>query len=106
MGNSRIKHIVMWRLHESAEGASKAENALKIKKMLEGLKGTIAEIEAIEVGINAIASPASYDVVLSSEFASMEALDRYQKHPEHEKCKDFIVKVVGDRAVVDYEVDS
>lgn len=98
-----IEHIVMWRLKDEAEGASKEENARKIKEMLEALKGVIPEIVEIRVGINAIASPAAFDVVLYSEFASFEALDIYQKHPEHEKCKEFVGKVASDRAVVDCE---
>jgi len=56
------------------------------------------------VGTNSLASPAAYDVVLYSEFASFEGLNAYQIHPEHEKCKDFIGKIACDRAVVDYEI--
>ena len=36
-----IKHIVMWKLKEEAEGHSKEENAKLIKNMLEGLKDKI-----------------------------------------------------------------
>ena len=99
-----IKHIVMWRLKDTAEGAIKAENAVKMKERLEGLIGVIPEIKALEVGFNVLESPAGFDVVLYSEFASLEDLSAYQVHPEHEKCKDFIGKIVSDRAVVDYEV--
>ncbi len=99
-----IKHIVMWRLKEQAEGATKEENAQKMKQMLEALKGMISEIVQIEVGINRLESPAAYDVVLYSEFANLEGLNAYQIHPEHEKCKEFIGKIVSDRAVVDYEI--
>lgn len=99
-----IKHIVMWRLKDSAEGASKEENAGKMKKMLEALPAVIPEIEHLEVGMNGIESPAAYDVALYSAFASFDALDTYQKHPEHEKCKEFIGKIVSERAVVDYEI--
>lgn len=99
-----IKHIVLWRLKDEAEGASKAENARQIKEMLEALGAAIPEIEHIEVGLNILDSPAASDVALYSEFASPEALDIYQKHPEHQKCKDFIGKVASDRFVVDYEI--
>ena len=47
-----IKHIVMWKLKESAEGRTKQENAWMIKQELEQLKGTIREIVSLEVGIN------------------------------------------------------
>lgn len=98
-----IKHIVMWRLKDSAAGASREENAKKLKQSLEDLKDKIVDIKALEVGINFNASPAAFDVVLYSEFADMEGLDSYQNHPEHLKIVDFVGEIRTDRAVVDYE---
>lgn len=99
-----VKHIVMWKLKDSAEGASKVENACKLKLKLEELRGVIPELK-IEVGINFDASAAAYDVVLYSEFESKEALLNYQKHPEHRKLiSEFLEKVRIDKKVVDYEV--
>jgi hypothetical protein len=62
-----LKHIVMWKLKDRAEGRTKAENAKMMKLMLEGLKEKIQEIEHIEVGMNVIPSEAAFDVVLYSE---------------------------------------
>ena len=47
-----IKHIVMWNLEDVAEGNSRDENARRIKKGLESLKGVIDGIIHLEVGIN------------------------------------------------------
>ncbi|AET68669.1 Stress responsive A/B Barrel Domain-containing protein [Desulfosporosinus orientis DSM 765] len=58
-----IKHIVMWKLKEFAEGKSRTENARILKIILEGLKNSIAQIRHIEVGININPSEDSYDVV-------------------------------------------
>jgi tRNA(His) 5'-end guanylyltransferase len=99
-----IKHIVMWKLEEFAEGADKKENALRVKRLLEGLKDKIKEIRFIEIGININDTPAAYDIVLYSEFNSLEDLDAYQNHPEHLIAGEFIGKVRKDRRVVDYEV--
>ena len=98
-----IKHIVMWRLQDFAEGASKNENAEKIKNMYADIKELIPEVLHLEIGINAFDSPAAYDIVLYSEFESFAALEIYRKHPEHKKRKDFTLKVISDRVVVDYE---
>jgi len=98
-----IKHIVMWKLKESAEGADKTENALKIKYGLEALKGKVETVKTIEVGININTTEAAYDVVLYSEFDCPEDLGAYQKHPEHVKVANFISKVRELRTVVDYE---
>ena len=92
----------MWKLKDFAEGASKAENAIRIKEELEGLMENIIEIKAIEVGININPTEAAYDVVLYSEFEDEAALEIYQNHPEHLRLGDFISKVRTERAVVDY----
>ena len=36
-----IRHIVMWKFKEMAEGATKAENLRKVKSLLEALPDTI-----------------------------------------------------------------
>jgi hypothetical protein len=99
-----IKHIVMWKLKDFAEGTSRAENARKIKADLERLKDKIKQVRFIEVGVNFNASADAYDVVLYSEFANREDLEAYQQHPEHLKAGGFIGKVRMDRKVIDYEV--
>jgi quinol monooxygenase YgiN len=99
-----IKHIVMWRLKDSADGASKEENAEKLKNYLEALKDKIREIRHIEVGINISGSDTASDVVLYSEFDSMEDLEAYLKHPEHQKIVSFVNEIRSERRVVDYEV--
>ncbi|HML95173.1 MAG TPA: Dabb family protein [Thermodesulfobacteriota bacterium] len=98
-----IKHIVMWRLKDFAAGASREENAKKLKESLEDLKDRVEDIKALEVGINFNSSPAAFDVVLYSEFEDRRGLDAYQNHPEHLKIVDFVGEIRTDRAVVDYE---
>lgn len=99
-----IKHIVMWKLKEFAEGKAKLENANTIKMRLENLQEKIKEAKLIEVGININDSKQAYDVILYSEFETLEDLNLYQNHPEHLKVGEFINKVKEDRIVTDYEV--
>ncbi len=98
-----VKHIVMWRLQERADGADRATNAGRMKDKLEALRGRVPEILRLEVGIDFSDGDSSADVVLYSEFASRETLDTYQVHPAHEAMKAFIKGVVSERRVVDYE---
>jgi len=98
-----VKHIVMWRLREEANGMGRRENALAIKLLLEELSGRIPGLLRIEVGVAGEVSEGGYDVVLLSEFADMEALAAYQSHPLHEAVRDFIVAAAAGRAVVDFE---
>jgi len=97
-----IKHIVMWRLKHEAAGATKQENAMRLKESLESLKDKIESLKAVEVGINYNPSPAAFDVVLYSEFDDEEGLNAYQNHEEHLKIVDFVGEIRTDRAVVDY----
>ena len=53
-----IKHIVLWRLKDHAMGASKNENAKKLKALLESLRDNLKEIKHLEVGINVYAQEA------------------------------------------------
>ncbi|WP_321431069.1 Dabb family protein [uncultured Methanolobus sp.] len=99
-----LKHIVMWKLKDSAEGNSKEENAKLMKEKLEALKGVVPEIDFIEVGFNVVPSPAAYDVTLYCEFKDETALKTYQAHPEHVKVAEFVGKINDNRVVVDYLV--
>jgi Stress responsive A/B Barrel Domain len=97
-----LKHIVLFRFKDFAEGADKAENIAKLKSRLEGLDDIIEEIKFFEVGMNIINSDAAYDLALYSQFESKEDLFSYQKHPEHVKVADFVKRICESRVVVDY----
>lgn len=99
-----IKHIVMWTLRDEAEGATAEENGKKIKEMLEDLNGKIPGLRHLEVGLSILQAQPGWQVVLYSELDSREALSTYQQHPEHQRCVEFVKKVVVERGVVDYEI--
>lgn len=99
-----IRHIVMWKLKDNAEGATREQNALKLKEKLEGCRGIVPGILHLEVGIATPGLESSYDVVLISDFADKAALDAYQVHPTHEAIKGFVGAVREARQAVDFEV--
>lgn len=97
-----IRHIVFWNLKEE----NKVETAQKIKTDLEALKGKIPGLLHIEVGINSDKAPQdNWDVVLNSDFESIDALNAYQVHPLHKEIAGFIGSVRTARACIDYEVN-
>ena len=102
-----IKHIVMWKLKEVAEGKTKAENAAIMKELLEGLPAKIKELDTAEVGITFLegGAEANADIVLTTTCASKEALRAYAVHPDHQRVVQFIQKVASERRVVDYEIN-
>ncbi len=99
-----IKHIIMWKLYDEAEGFSKTENADRIKLILEELPNQIPEIVKLEVGVNISNSEIAYDIVLYSEFESKDDLQIYREHSTHIALVDFIKNLRSKRHVVDYEV--
>ena len=99
-----IKHIVMWKLKNFAEGASKEKNAMLVKSKLEGLKKKVKHVKVLEVGFNLNTSPTAYDIALYCEFDSVEDMNKYKTHPEHKKVGDFVSKVRSERKAIDFEV--
>ena len=100
-----IRHVVLFKLHPFAEGNSKHENALYIKRKLEGLQSVIPELQNIDVLINMPGVSAdNYDLMLITEFKSLADLKVYANHPAHQEVVTFISKVRTDRAAIDYEV--
>ena len=99
-----VRHIVLWRLKESANGQGKAENAADIKRRLEDLNGKIPGMIKLEVGFDFSRTPDSSDIVLYSEFETRAALDAYQTHPLHEAVKPFIMAARDERRLVDYTI--
>ena len=97
-----IKHIVVWRLKPEAHGQDKATNARLVKEKLESLRGQIAGLLALEVGIDTSATDSSADVALVSEFADQQALEAYQSHPLHKAVASFVAAAASERRMVDY----
>ena len=96
----------MWRLHDEANGKSKAENAKEFKSRLESLIPKIDAINSMEVGIGyAEAEGPVFDMVLTTSHDSKEKLTEYAVHPDHKEVVAFAKDIVAERRVVDYEVN-
>lgn len=104
-----IRHVVMWKLKDEAEGATKEKNAEKMKLILEGLKVNIDEIKSVEVGINITEDDeeagTAFDVVLISDFETELDYTMYTRNAHHKKAIDFINSVIEERHFVDYKMD-
>lgn len=101
-----IRHIVMWKLKEHAEGASRAENILKVRALLESVKDCVPGIVHFEVGVSAPGLESNFDVVLNSTFDDEASLHAYQEHPTHVAIKPFMGAVREERACVDFTVQA
>ena len=99
-----IKHIVMWKFKEFAQGRTKKENLELVKSMLEELPSKIDFIRAMEVNFNVNDKAGMFDAVLISEFDTLDDVKRYRVHPDHVAISDYVALVKEDRASVDYEI--
>ena len=99
-----LKHIVMWKLKDHAEGADRAANALRLKALLDACNGLVPGMLKLEVAIAEQGLEATYDLVLYSEFADRAALDAYQEHPQHVALKPFVIAVREARQCMDYVI--
>lgn len=100
-----IRHIVMFKFKDEAESRTKKENVLIAKEMLENLQGKIPSLINSYVKVNSdVADKNNYDLVLVSEYETMEGLNAYIVHPEHKKVGEFMSKVREARACVDFEI--
>jgi hypothetical protein len=89
-------HIVFFRLKAEAD-------KIQVKDWLLQLQGKIPELLDIEVGIDQIRSPRSYDVALVTRFQSQADMGTYQIHPAHQEVLKRLQTVVESSASVDYD---
>ena len=66
------------------------------------LRGSIGEIQELEIGRDELHDARSWDLVLIMRFASVEALRAYQRHPDHLAVTGFNDPFVADVASVDF----
>ena len=66
------------------------------------LRATIQEIAHLEIGRDELRDARSWDLVLIMEFASVDALRAYQRHPLHLAVMAFNTPFVADVASVDF----
>jgi len=100
-----IKHIVMWKVGGDTP-AVKAVNAQRVKDAFDRLRGRIAGMRHIEIGIDSSAVDYACDVVLVAEFDSAAALEAYATHPDHLQVRSELEGLRTARHQVDYRVQT
>jgi Stress responsive A/B Barrel Domain len=96
-----IRHLVTWTL-TAEDPAVKAEHAAGIAERLLPLVDVIDGLESLEVGANVAYPEANWDVAVNARFTDLDALARYQVHPQHVEASAWVRTVVSKRASIDY----
>lgn len=99
-----IKHIVLWRLNEAYSEKEKAAHIQTMQQELLSLKGKINELRSIAVYSNHDkAADSNHDLILDTEFNTLNDLSSYQVHPEHQAVVKSLGAIKKERAAIDYE---
>ncbi len=96
-----LHHIVLMKFKPDTSEEDVARMAL----MLDALPEKVVEIQTYEFGPDIVRSERSYDFALVSGFANLEAMQRYQVHPEHKKVVAHIRAICDDILAVDFTSD-
>ena len=100
-----IRHVVIWKFKDKADGFERSTNLERVKGELEALPSRMpGVIKRMEVGINSLENGTNHDLVLIADFDSYEALAAYLSHPEHLKVADLVMRAREQRAAIDFEV--
>ncbi len=97
-----IKHIVCFKLKDNS-----LEFCKKTKDILLSMKGNVPMLVDIQVGIDFLHSPRSYDIILETYFKSKEDLEAYQKDPYHCSVVKTHMHASQEASIaIDYELDD
>ena len=99
-----IRHVVMWKFKEEAEGKSRLENMEIVRERLYALVPIIPEIKKMEIGFDVKHTEFSMDLMLLTEFDSLDALAAYAEHPDHLAVGAYVRAVTEKRIVLDCEI--
>ena len=97
-----IRHVVLWKFRE--ENEDKQKNMEHAREILYALKPVIPYLKRMEIGFDISHTEMSYDMMLLTEFDSVDDMKAYAVHPEHLKVRQFIRSVIESRVVIDTEL--
>ena len=96
-----VKHIILWKLKESLSEEEKTAARTEAKRRLENLNGKIDGLVSLKVVTDRLPS-SNADMMLDSEFESVEALAGYQTNPLHVEAATYVRSVVEARLCLDF----
>ena len=95
----------MFKFKEEAQWRSKAENVAITKSMLDLLPEKIEYILSSKTYVgDSCQKSDNYDLILISDFDSLETLEKYKIHPDHVAVGDFMRPVRISRTCIDYRI--
>ena len=96
-----LRHVVFFKFKKEVGEGEIAD----LEQSLAELPPVIPEILSYEFGRDLVRSERSYDLALVSTFKDLDALQRYQKHPDHQVVLKKVNECCESVLSVDYVID-
>lgn len=95
-----IKHIVCFKLKDNSPAECD-----KAADILRSMEGNVPLLRGIEVGVDFLHSPRSYDIILQVKLDNRDALEAYQNDEYHcSVVKKHMHTVAESSVAIDYEI--
>ncbi|MFH1079307.1 MAG: Dabb family protein [Pseudomonadota bacterium] len=94
-----LKHIVFMKFKPTVT----APDIEGLRQSLGGLPAVITEIREFVFGHDILHTERSWDFALVSAFENVDAMNRYQVHPDHQAVLQKVRTMCGGISVVDFE---
>jgi hypothetical protein len=95
-----LKHIVFMKF----KAAVTTTDIEELKQGLGSLPAVIPEIKGFEFGRDILHTERSWDFALVSTFENLDAMKRYQVHPDHQVVLHKVRAIADSLVVVDFNV--
>lgn len=92
-----IRHVYLIRMKDRSRAQECAEK-------IRSLRQHIPELHRVEVGLDFVGAPASYDLIEICEFLTQHDFEVFTDHPYHAEIRKYIAAVKQDAVKVDYLV--
>ena len=99
-----IRHIVLFKLKDFSSEVERNDALEKVLINFRSLIGEIPQIRKYKVETDLIGSDSSFDVVIDSDFDTLDDLKAYQNHPAHMYAVDQNKQWSEKKVVIDYEI--
>jgi quinol monooxygenase YgiN len=93
-----IKHVVLIKFKPEVT----EDQVDDVERSLDALPGAIPEILSYDFGRDVVHSERSFDFGLVSSFSDLEALERYEEHPDHQAVLGKLKSLCDQIIVVDF----
>lgn len=94
-----IRHIVIWKLHDTQDSDQ------RFQRIADGLEGLVGKIDGlISARVYRGTGTDGYSVMLDGVLADQNALNNYQDHPLHVAQKQVIAEYTSARFAFDCEI--